>query len=77
MMFVRQRELKPGDFEYESFKTLEAADTRWSGLTQRDPGNVSRHGIRNSIWMGFWSGAGYAESGRVVATLSTRKIARR
>src|SRR5512132_2033441 len=23
VMFVRQRELKPGDFEYESFKTLE------------------------------------------------------
>ena len=22
-MFVRRREMKPGDFEYESFKTLE------------------------------------------------------
>jgi glycine/D-amino acid oxidase-like deaminating enzyme len=70
VMFMRQRELKPGDFEYESFKTL-----------QRRGHKIER---MNSapLWKRFpaWNPelyldgvleleAGYAESGRVVATL--------
>jgi glycine/D-amino acid oxidase-like deaminating enzyme len=73
VMFVRRREMKPGDFEYESFNML-----------QRRGHKVERMNSAQS-WRRFpaWNselfrdgvlevGAGYAESGRVVATLVER-----
>jgi len=70
VMFVRQRELKPGDFEYESFKTLEHRGHKverinsarsWKRFPAWNP-ELYRDGILELE-------AGYAESGRVVATL--------
>ena len=71
VMFVRQREMKPGDFEYESFKML-----------QQHGCNVERMNSAQ-LWKRFpaWNPeffadgileieAGYAESGRVVAALA-------
>ena len=73
VMFVRRQEMKPGDFEYESFKML-----------QRRGCNVERMNSAQ-LWERFpaWNPelfrdgvleveAGYAESGRVVATLVER-----
>jgi len=73
VMFVRQREMKPGDFEYESFKLLQ-----WRGhkvermnsaqLWRRFPAwnpELFRDGVLEFE-------AGYAESGRAVATLVQR-----
>jgi glycine/D-amino acid oxidase-like deaminating enzyme len=73
VMFVRQREMKPGDFEYESFKML-----------QQQGGKVERMNSMQ-LWRRFpaWNPeffpdgvleieAGYAESGRVVAALVER-----
>jgi sarcosine oxidase / L-pipecolate oxidase len=73
VMFVRQRELKPGDFEYESFKTLEHRGHKverinsarsWKRFPAWNP-ELYRDGVLESE-------AGYAESGRVVATLVRR-----
>ena len=70
VMFVRQRELKPSDFEYESFKTLEHRGHKverinsarsWKRFPAWNP-ELYRDGILELE-------AGYAESGRVVATL--------
>ena len=74
VMFVRQREMKPGDFEYESFKLLRTARTQdRAHELSRNCGNDFQHGIRNFIRDGVLEfEAGYAESGRVVATLIER-----
>jgi sarcosine oxidase / L-pipecolate oxidase len=73
VMFVRQRELKPGDFEYESFKTLEHRGHKIERI------NSARSWKRFRAWNPelYLDGvleleAGYAESGRVVATLIRR-----
>jgi glycine/D-amino acid oxidase-like deaminating enzyme len=73
VMFVRQRELKPGDFEYESFKTLEHRGHKIERI------NSARSWKRFPAWNPelYLDGvleleAGYAESGRVVATLIER-----
>ena len=73
VMFVRQGELKPGDFEYESFKTLEHRGHKverinsarsWKRFPAWNP-ELYRDGVLELE-------AGYAESGRVVATLIRR-----
>jgi glycine/D-amino acid oxidase-like deaminating enzyme len=73
VMFVRQRELKPGDFEHESFKTLEHRGHKvervnsarfWKRFPAWNP-ELYRDGVLELK-------AGYAESGRVVATLIGR-----
>jgi glycine/D-amino acid oxidase-like deaminating enzyme len=70
VMFMRQRELKPGDFEYESFKTLQRRGHKierinsapfWKRFPAWNP-ELYRDGVLELE-------AGYAESGRVVATL--------
>jgi glycine/D-amino acid oxidase-like deaminating enzyme len=73
VMFVRRREMEPGDFEYESFK-----------LQQKRGLNVLRmNGAESSQRFPAWDPerfrdgvleieAGYAESGRVVAILVER-----
>jgi glycine/D-amino acid oxidase-like deaminating enzyme len=70
VMFMRQRELKPGDFEYESFKTLRRRGHKIERM------NSARSWKRFPAWNPelYLDGvleleAGYAESGRVVATL--------
>jgi sarcosine oxidase / L-pipecolate oxidase len=72
-LFVRQREMQPGDFEYESCKTLERRDH----AVERIDANQLR--ARFPAWNaerfrdGFFEAeAGYAESGRVVAALIER-----
>jgi glycine/D-amino acid oxidase-like deaminating enzyme len=72
-MFVRRRELKPGDFEFESFKMLEKRGH------QVDRMNSARSWKRFPAWNPelYLDGvleleAGYAESGRVVSTLVNR-----
>jgi glycine/D-amino acid oxidase-like deaminating enzyme len=70
VMFMRQRELKPGDFEYESFKTLRRRGHKIERMNsapflKRFPAwnpELYRDGVLELE-------AGYAESGRVVATL--------
>ena len=73
VMFVRQRGLKPGDFEHESFKTLERRGHKiermnsarfWKRFPAWNP-ELYRDGVLELE-------AGYAESGRVVATLIER-----
>jgi glycine/D-amino acid oxidase-like deaminating enzyme len=73
VMFVRQREMKPGDFEHESFKMLQKRGHKiermnsarlWKRFPAWDP-EVYRDGVLELE-------AGYAESGRVVATLVGR-----
>jgi glycine/D-amino acid oxidase-like deaminating enzyme len=73
VMFVRQRQLKPGDFEYESFKTLERRGHKIERIKS------ARSWKRFPAWNPelYLDGvlelkAGYAESGRVVATLIRR-----
>jgi glycine/D-amino acid oxidase-like deaminating enzyme len=73
VMFVRQREMKPGDFEYESFKTLQR---RGHKIERMNSAQLSR---RFPAWNPelFQDGvlefeAGYAESGRAVAALIER-----
>ena len=75
MMFVRREAMKPGDFEYES---LEIANKRGNRLTRLDAETIKD---RFPAWNGieYRDGviereAGYAESGRVVATLVDRAI---
>ena len=72
VMFVRRREMKPGDFEYESFKMLQKRGHKVqrmnSAQRMRFPAwnqDLFRDGILEVE-------AGYAESGRVVATLIQR-----
>jgi glycine/D-amino acid oxidase-like deaminating enzyme len=73
VMFMRQRELKPGDFEYETFKTLEHRGHKIERI------NSARSWKRFPAWNPelYLDGvleleAGYAESGRAVATLIRR-----
>ena len=70
VMFVRRRELKLGDFEFESFKMLEKRGHKvertnsapfWKRFPAWNP-ELYRDGVLELE-------AGYAESGRVVATL--------
>ncbi len=72
-LFMRQQEMQPGDFEYESFHLLQ----RRGHLVER----ISRKKLRerfpawnaNRFFDGFLAReAGYAESGRVVAALLER-----
>src|SRR5437870_7485454 len=72
-MFVRRREIKPGDFEYESFKTLQQRGHKvermnsaqvWRRFPVLNP-ELFRDGVLELE-------AGYAESGRAVATLVQR-----
>jgi glycine/D-amino acid oxidase-like deaminating enzyme len=73
VMFVRRREMQPGDFEYESFKLqqkrgLKVVRVNGTELGQRFPAwNPER--FRDGV---LEIEAGYAESGRVVATLVER-----
>ncbi|HXQ02525.1 MAG TPA: FAD-dependent oxidoreductase, partial [Candidatus Udaeobacter sp.] len=73
VMFARRREMKPGDFEYESFKTLQQRGHKvermnsaqlWKRFPAWNP-ELFRDGVLE------WE-AGYAESGRAVATLIQR-----
>jgi glycine/D-amino acid oxidase-like deaminating enzyme len=73
VMFVRQREMKPGDFEYESFKTLEQRGHKIQRM------NSARLWKRFPAWNAqlYHDGileleAGYAESDRAVALLIER-----
>ena len=73
VMFVRQREMKPGDFEYESFQTLQRRGHKIERM------NSGQRLTRFPAWNPelFRDGvlefeAGYAESGRVVAALIER-----
>jgi glycine/D-amino acid oxidase-like deaminating enzyme len=73
MMFVRRREMNPGDFEYESFKLLQQRGHKvermnsaqlWKRFPAWNP-ELFRDGVLEVE-------AGYAESGRAVATLIQR-----
>ena len=73
VMFVRQQEMKPGDFEYESFKILTGRGHKiermnsaqlWKEFPAWDPDRY-HDGVLELE-------AGYVESGRVVATLTER-----
>ena len=73
VMFVRQRQMKPGDFEYESYKMLKQRGHRiermnsarlWKRFPAWNP-ELYRDGVLELE-------AGYAESSRVVATLIER-----
>jgi glycine/D-amino acid oxidase-like deaminating enzyme len=73
VMFARRREMKSGDFEYESFKTLQQRGHKvermnsaqlWKRFPAWNP-ELFRDGVLE------WE-AGYAESGRAVATLIQR-----
>jgi sarcosine oxidase / L-pipecolate oxidase len=74
VMFVRRREMEPGDFEYESFKTLQKRGLkveRMNSAQGRFPAwnpELFRDGILEVE-------AGYAESGRSVAALAQRAAA--
>ena len=73
VMFVRRRKMKPGDFEHESFKVLKKGghkiermnSTRLRKLFPAWNPDLYRDGVLELE-------AGYAESGRVVATLTER-----
>jgi glycine/D-amino acid oxidase-like deaminating enzyme len=73
VMFVRHHEMKPGDFEYESFKALGRRGSKiermnspqlWKRFPAWNP-ELYRDGVLELK-------AGYAESGRVVAALIER-----
>jgi glycine/D-amino acid oxidase-like deaminating enzyme len=73
VMFVRRQEMKPGDFEYESFKILRERGHKIERI------NSARMWKRFPAWNPevYQDGvleleAGYAESGRVVASLIGR-----
>src|SRR5262249_31952368 len=73
VMFVRRREMEPGDFEYESFRILEKRGHKVERM------NVPQLWRRFSAWNPelYRDGvleikAGYAESGRAVAMLISR-----
>ncbi|HET9418344.1 MAG TPA: FAD-dependent oxidoreductase [Chthoniobacterales bacterium] len=72
-LFMRRREMKPGDFEFESFKILER---RGHSVERIGPAKLRE---RFPAWSaelfpdGFFEAtAGYAESGRVVSVLVER-----
>jgi glycine/D-amino acid oxidase-like deaminating enzyme len=72
-LFLRRRRMQPGDFEYESFRLLERRGHKVERM------NSARLRERFPAWSadhyqdGFLDpGAGYAESGRVVAELIER-----
>jgi sarcosine oxidase / L-pipecolate oxidase len=73
VMFVRRREMTPGDFEHESFKILKKRGHKvermnsvqlWKRFPAWNP-ELYQDGVLEL-------GAGYVESGRVIATLSER-----
>ena len=73
VMFVRRGEMEPGDFEFESFKTMEKRGHKiermnmpqlWERFPAWNP-ELYRDGVLEL-------NAGYAESGRTVATLIER-----
>lgn len=73
VMFVRRKEMEPGDFEYESFNLLQTRGVKvarmdtpqlWKRFPAWNP-KLYRDGVLEVE-------AGYAESGRVVATLISR-----
>ena len=73
VMFVRRRKMEPGDFEHESLKLLEKRGLKvarmdtpqlWERFPAWNP-ELYRDGVLEIE-------AGYAESGRVVATLIER-----
>jgi len=73
VMFVRQREMKPGEFEHDSYKMLQKRGHRtermnstrlWKRFPAWNP-ELYRDGV-------FELEAGYAESGRVVVKLTQR-----
>jgi glycine/D-amino acid oxidase-like deaminating enzyme len=69
-LFMRQRSTQPGDFEYESFKLLERRGHRIERISSKQL--CERYPAWNAQRYpdGFLDlEAGYAESGRVVATL--------
>jgi glycine/D-amino acid oxidase-like deaminating enzyme len=73
VMFVRRREMKPSDFEYESFKMLEKRGHKIermnsAGLWKRFPAWNPEFYSDGVLELE----AGYAESSRVVAILSER-----
>jgi glycine/D-amino acid oxidase-like deaminating enzyme len=73
VMFVRRLEMKPGDFEYESFNMLQRRGHKVERMNSGQPWKrfpawnpeLFRDGVLEVE-------AGYAESGRVVATLIER-----
>ena len=72
-LFLRQRSMQPGDFEYESFKLLERRGHRIERISSKQL--CERYPAWNAQRYpdGFLDlEAGYAESGRVVATLVSR-----
>jgi len=72
-LFMRQRSMQPGDFEYESFKLLERRGHRIERISSKQL--LERYPAWNAERYpdGFLDlEAGYAESGRVVATLIQR-----
>ena len=72
-MFLSQAEMRPGTFEYESFRVLSARNTRSKGLIGSVCARNFRHGTRTNFTDGFYDPeGGYAESGHVVAALLKR-----
>jgi glycine/D-amino acid oxidase-like deaminating enzyme len=71
VMFVRPREMKPGDFEYESFKMLQQHGHKVERVnsTQRRLPAWNLELFQDGV---LEVEAGYAESGRAVATLVER-----
>src|SRR5947207_13541739 len=72
-LFLRQRSMQPGDFEYESFKLLERRGHRIERISSKQL--CERYPVWNAERYpdDFLDlEAGYAESGRVVATLVSR-----
>src|SRR6478736_3176231 len=70
VMFVRRRELKPGDFEFESFKMLKKRGHKVERMNSARAWKVFPAWNPELYLDGVLElEAGYAESGRVVATL--------
>jgi glycine/D-amino acid oxidase-like deaminating enzyme len=70
VMFVRRRELKPGDFEFESFKILKKRGHKIERMNSARAWKVFPAWNPELYLDGVLElEAGYAESGRVVATL--------
>ena len=69
-MFVRQGEMKPGDFEYESFKTLQRRGHKIERISSTQLAKRFRAWNPQLFHDGVLElEAGYAESGRAVAIL--------
>jgi glycine/D-amino acid oxidase-like deaminating enzyme len=72
-LFMRQRSMQPGDFEYESFKVLERRGHRIERISSKQLRERYPAWNAERYLDGFLDlEAGYAESGRVVATLTLR-----